>query len=80
MDATQRPKQTTVTPSALAGSRRVVYWCGRTLQVFGLLLLWWVLLLFAGVASMGVLLWWSMAAAAVFYAGWVCTLWVRKGC
>lgn len=69
-----------VTPSSLAGARRLLYWCGRSLQVVGLLLIWWVLLLFAGVASMGVLLWWGMTAAVVFYAGWACTMWARKSC
>jgi hypothetical protein len=49
------------------------------LQVVGLLLLWWVLLLFAGVVDMGVLLRWSGVATVVFYTGWVCTVWARKG-
>ena len=57
------------------GIRWVAYWGGRTLQVVGLVLLWWVLLLFAGVAGMGVLLYWSAAAALVFYAGWACMRW-----
>jgi hypothetical protein len=57
------------------GVRWIAYWCGRTLQVLGLVLLWWVLLLFAGTASMGLLLYWSAAAALVFYAGWVCIMW-----
>jgi hypothetical protein len=57
------------------GVRWLAYWCGRTLQVVGLVLLWWVLLLFAGAASMGLLLYWSAAAALVFYAGWVCIMW-----
>jgi hypothetical protein len=79
MGELRRPSQTSATPPLLTGSRRVVYWCGRILQALGLLLVWWVLLLFAGVAGMGVLLWWSVAAAVVFYVGWVCTMWVRKG-
>lgn len=57
------------------GVRGIVYWCGRTLQVLGLVLIWWVLLLFVGTASMGVLLYWSGAAALVFYGGWACTMW-----
>ena len=57
------------------GVRRVIYWCGRILQMIGLVLIWWVLLLFAGTAGMGVLLYWSAAAALVFYAGWVCMMW-----
>jgi hypothetical protein len=59
--------------------RRVVYWCGRVLQVLGLLLIWWVLLLFASVAGMGALLLWSLAAVVVFYVGWACTVWARRG-
>ena len=59
------------------GVRWVIYWCGRTLQVIGLVLLWWVLLLFAGTAGMGVLLYWSAASALIFYAGWVCIIWAR---
>jgi hypothetical protein len=62
----------------LAGVWLVVYWCGRALQVLGLLLIWWVLLLFAGVEGMGALLFWSVIAAAVFYAGWACTVWARR--
>jgi hypothetical protein len=80
MDAKQHPQRAKVASSPLAGVRWVVYWCGRSLQAFGLLLIWWVVLLFAGVASMGVLLWWGMAAAGVFWAGWACTMWARKGC
>jgi hypothetical protein len=66
-------------PPWLAGLRRLVYWSGRVLQIGGLLLIWWVLLLFTSVADMGALLPWSAAAAAVFYAGWACTVWARKG-
>ncbi len=43
--------------------RRLVYGCGRGLQLLGLLLIWWVLLLFAGFAGMGVLLRWGLLAA-----------------
>ncbi len=57
------------------GMHWVAYWCGRTLQVIGLVLIWWVLLLFAGTAGMGLLLYWSAAAALVFCAGWVCIRW-----
>jgi hypothetical protein len=62
-------------PQRPVGVRWVVYWCGRILQMSGLVLIWWVLLLFAGTAGMGVLLYWSAAAALVFYAGSVCMLW-----
>lgn len=61
------------------GVRRVAYWCGRLLEGIGLLLIWWVLLLFAGVADMWTLLYWSLAATLVFYVGWVCTAWAKKG-
>ena len=63
----------------LTGGRRWLYTCGRVLQGFGLLLIWWVLLLFAGTADMHTLLFWSMAAVVVFYLGWVCTAWAKKG-
>jgi len=62
-------------PQRPVGVRWVVYWCGRILQMSGLVLIWWVLLLFASTAGMGVLLYWSAAAALVFYAGWACMLW-----
>jgi hypothetical protein len=62
-------------PQRPVGVRWVVYWCGRILQMLGLVLIWWVLLLFAGTAGMGVLLSWSAAAALVFYAGWACMMW-----
>jgi hypothetical protein len=80
MGEQRRPTPKTVTPSPLSGGRQALYWCGRSLQVLGLLLMWWVLLLFSGVASMGILLYWGGAAAGVFYAGWACTMWARKGC
>jgi hypothetical protein len=44
----------------------------------GLVLIWWILLLFAGTAGMGVLLYWSAAAALVFYAGWACMMWATR--
>jgi hypothetical protein len=72
-----RPYASAVLPPA--GVRWVAYWCGRVLQVLGLVLLWWVLLLFAGVVDMGVLLRWGVVAATVFYTGWACTVWARKG-
>lgn len=62
-------------PQRPVGRRWVAYWCGRTLQVIGLMLIWWVLLLFAGTAGMGPLLYWSAVAALVFYAGRACILW-----
>ena len=62
-------------PQRPVGVRWVVYWCGRILQMLGLVLIWWVLLLCAGTADMGVWLYWSMAAALVFSAGWACMTW-----
>jgi hypothetical protein len=62
----------------LRGRRRLVYACGRLLQGVGLLLIWWVLLLFAGTASMDVLLYWSLVAIGVFGSGWVCIVWVKS--
>ncbi len=63
----------------LAGPRRVMYWIGRGLQGLGLLLIWWVLLMFAGAAGMWVLLYWSLLSALVFYVGWACTMWAKRG-
>jgi hypothetical protein len=60
-----------------AGVRWVVYWCGRTLQVVGLMLMVEVLLLFAGTAGMELLLYWSAAAVGVFYTGWACITWAK---
>lgn len=60
------------------GVRRMVYWCGRVFQGIGLLLIWSVLLLFAGTAGMGTLLYWSFVAVFVFYVGWACTAWARQ--
>jgi hypothetical protein len=66
-------------PYRPAGIRRLAYWCGRLLEGVGLILIWWVLLLFAGVADMWILLYWSLAAVLVFYTGWACTTWAKKG-
>lgn len=63
----------------LVGWRRLVYWIGRGLQGLGLLLIWWVLLMFAGAAGMGVLLYWSLLAAVIFYVGWACIMWAKRG-
>jgi hypothetical protein len=59
------------------GVRWLAYWCGRTLQALGLVLIVEVLLLFAGTPGMGALLEWSAVAALVFYAGWACTTWAK---
>jgi len=63
----------------LVGWRRVAYGMGRGLQGLGLLLIWWVLLMFVGAADMWVLLYWSLVAALVFYVGWACTVWAKRG-
>ena len=60
-----------------AGVRWVAYWCGRTLQVIGLMLILEVLLLFAGTAGMEPLLYWSAVAVGVFYTGWTCIAWAK---
>lgn len=77
----ERPGAKALPPAApvLRGLRWGVYCGGRLLQGLGLLLIWWVLLLFANVAGMGALLVWCGIAAAVFYTGWACTVWARKG-
>lgn len=64
-------------PERPVGVRLLVYWCGRTLQVLGLLLIWWVLLLFTGTVGMWPLIYWSAIAAVVFYSGWACIMWAR---
>jgi hypothetical protein len=61
-----------------SGVRGAVYYSGRIIQGIGLLLIWWVLLLFTGAADMGTLLYWSFAAIVVFYLGWACATWARK--
>lgn len=78
----RHPKSATSPPPRRPkGFRRVVYWWGRCLQVLGLLLIWWVLLLFVSLADrgMGMLLQWGLFAAAVFYLGWAFTAWGKKG-
>jgi hypothetical protein len=59
------------------GVRWVAYWCGRTLQVLGLVLIVEVLLLFTGMAGMELLLYWSVAAVGVFYTGSACIRWAK---
>lgn len=60
-----------------AGVRWVAYWCGRTLQGIGLVLILEVLLFFAGTAGMERLLYWSAAAVGVFYMGGMCVTWAK---
>ncbi|MGQ4807901.1 hypothetical protein NKDENANG_01267 [Candidatus Entotheonellaceae bacterium PAL068K] len=67
-----------VGPHCLTGLRRMVYGCGRILQGMGLLLMVWILFLFASVAGMSALLLGVLIAAVVFYTGWGCTLWAKK--
>lgn len=55
-----------------SGLWRIVYWAGRTCQAIGLLLLWWVLLLFPAVEDLRVFPYVGLAAAgAVFCVGWL---------
>jgi hypothetical protein len=76
------PQDQTVVDGAVArrprGIRRLAYWIGRVLQGLGLLLIWWVLLLFVGFADMWTLLFWSLAATLIFCAGWLCTAWAKQ--
>jgi hypothetical protein len=76
------PQEQTVAQGAAArplrGIRRLAYWIGRILQGLGLLLIWWVLLLFVGFADMWTLLFWSLAATLIFYTGWLCTAWAKQ--
>lgn len=52
--------------------RRMAYWAGRTFQVLGLLILWWVLLLFPSIEDLRVFPYVGLAAAgAVFGVGWL---------
>lgn len=67
------------TAQSIVGLRRVVYGIGRVLQGLGLLLMFWVLLLFSGAAGMWVLLYWSLLAVLVFYVGWACATWAKRG-
>lgn len=54
------------------GLWRLVYWAGRTCQVIGLLLLWWVLLLFPAVEDLRIFPYVGLAAAgSVFCVGWL---------
>ena len=76
------PQDQTVADGAVVrrprGIRRLAYGMGRVLQGLGLLLIWWVLLLFVGFADMWTLLFWSLAATLIFYAGWLCTAWAKQ--
>jgi hypothetical protein len=59
--------------------RRVAYWGGRLFQVLGLLLLWWLLLIFPTAEDIRALLYGGVAvAAAVFYLGWLVIRWAVK--
>jgi hypothetical protein len=75
----EHPDQcTTPTRQRPSGARGVVYYSGRIIQGLGLLLIWWVLLLFTAAAAMGTLLYWSFAAIVVFCLGWACATWARE--
>ena len=58
---------------------RMVYWGGRLCQIFGLLLLWWVLLIIPTAENIRALLYGGVTvAAAVFYLGWLVVRWAVK--
>ena len=77
---TPAPRPSGSLPQRPTGVRRVGYWVGRGLQGFGLLLIWWVLLLFASTTEHAAWLYGGVAAAVVvFYSGWVCIAWAKKG-
>lgn len=58
---------------------RVAYWGGRLCQLLGLLLLWWMLLIFPTAEDIRTLLYGGVAvAAAVFYLGWLVVRWAVK--
>ena len=51
---------------------RVVYWAGRMCQLLGLLLLWWVLLLFPAIEDLRFFPYVGLTVAgAVFCVGWL---------
>ncbi len=58
---------------------RAAYWGGRLCQALGLLLLWWMLLIFPTAEDIRTLLYGGVAvAAAVFYLGWLVIRWAVK--
>lgn len=65
-------KRSTASRKRPGGVWRIAYWAGRTCQVIGLLLLWWVLLLFPAVEDLRIFPYVGVAAAgAVFCVGWL---------
>ena len=75
-DKQARMKRPRATPRLPGRLRWFVYWAGRTLQVLGLLLLWWVLMLFPAVENLRIFPYVGVTAAgAVFCVGWVVVRW-----
>ena len=69
-------KGSPTSPRRRGGFRRVVYWAGRMCQVLGLLVLWWVLLLFPAIEDLRIFPYVGLAAAgAVFCVGWLVVHW-----
>ncbi len=63
----------------LTGKYWFVHAGGRVLQAVGLLLIWWVLLLFTSAGDIAIVLYGGFAIAILlFYLGWGCTIWARK--
>lgn len=72
-------KQTPAVSKRSRRLRRAAYWGGRLCQVLGLLLLWWILLVFPTAEDVRTLLYGGVAvAAAVFYLGWLVIRWAVK--
>ena len=72
-------KQTSAVSKRSRRLWRVAYWGGRLCQVLGLLLLWWILLIFPTAEDVRALLYGGVAvAAAVFYLGWLVIRWTVK--
>ena len=72
-------KQTPAASKRSRHLRRAAYWGGRLGQVFGLLLLWWILLIFPTAEDIRTLLYGGVTvAAAVFYLGWLVVRWAVK--
>lgn len=72
-------KQTPAISKRSRRLRRIAYWGGRLCQVLGLLLLWWLLLIFPAAEDIRTLLYGGVAvAAAVFYLGWLAIRWAVK--
>ena len=69
-------KRPSASPRRRGRFRRVMYWAGRMCQVLGLLVLWWVLLLFPAIEDLRIFPYVGLAAAGVvFCVGWIIVHW-----